>query len=262
VSARRIAIAAGIVLVLWVIVLRLLDSTLEARQERHVTERIAEALQAAATVSDTDLALVRGRLEMTGLAVRRDDMVGHLALDVAQIRCELPPLGWALVDSECRELAVTGTRLEVSTTALFGIKSPRRPIRTERVVIDDAVLVFSPSAFVPSLGRIAIHIEHAEAGQTVFRTPLSWIFALQQLRASIDLPAGITMRLAYDRGVLSATGTLFGSTPVVVPLVLPVADGFHDGHEEIEALVGLGTEVAKHLVAQRAEDWLKSKLAP
>jgi len=42
--------------------------------------------------------------------------------------------------------------------------------------------------------------EHAEAGETIFKTPLSWLFALQALRATIELPAGITLELAYDHG--------------------------------------------------------------
>src|SRR5262249_52760228 len=150
---------------------------------------------------DADLALVRGRLVLDNFAVRRDDAIGHLTIDVARIRCELLPMGLALVDSECRELAVKGTKLEVSTAALFKIKNPKRkPGRAEHVVIDDATLVFSPSAFVPDLGKIAIHIEHAESGPTTFRTPLSWLLNLEQLRATLDLPAGITVQLAYADG--------------------------------------------------------------
>src|SRR4051812_15990602 len=160
-------------------------------EARHVEERVGQSLQATATVGDSDLALGRGRLLLDRLSVKRDDVVGHLALDVAQVRCELAPLGWALVDHDCRELAITGMRLDVSAAALFKLQHPaHRPIRARTVIIEDAELVFAPSAIVPNIGRVAIRIEHAEAGATVFRTPLSWIFSLQELRARIELPAG------------------------------------------------------------------------
>jgi hypothetical protein len=252
---------ASVVVVGWLALLLVLDGVLAGRQQRGVETRVGESLQGVATVADTDLALVRGRLTLDHLSVHRDDPVGHLAIDVAGVRCELPPLGVALVDHSCRELAISGVRLEVSTVALFKIKNPkRRPIHAGRVVIDDAVLVFSPSAFLPSLGQISIAIDHAEAGPTTFRTPLSWMLSLEQLRAHIDMPAGITLVLTYHDGVFGAAGSLFGSTPVELPIQLPVASLANDAHEEIEMLVKLGRDIAEGLVAKRAEDWLKAKL--
>src|SRR5262249_7511360 len=142
----------------------------------------------------------------------------------------------------------------------FQIKHPKRPpIRARHLTIDDAVLGFAPSAILPNLGRIEIQIEHAEAGPSVFKTPLSWLFSLEVLRARIVLPARVTVELAYADGVLSAQGTLFGSTPVAIPLVLPNPEG--DAHDEVRQLVALGTDVATRLVAQRAQDWLRSKLS-
>ena len=244
---------------LWLATLVVLDFALAERQARHVGDRLGESLQATATVDAADLALVRGSLSLSGLAVHRDDTVGHLALDVTEVRCELPPHGWALVDSSCGELAVRGTRLEVSTAALFQIKNPKRsPVRAERVVIDDAELAFAPSAFVPSLGRIAISIEHAEAGPTVFRTPLSWLFSLRELRARIQLPADISVRLHYQNGKLAAAGSLFGSSSVEIPVQIPISA--KDAHEEIAQLVQLGEDIAAKLVEKRATDWLNSKL--
>jgi hypothetical protein len=260
---RRIGIGCAIAFVVWLVVLVVLDFALAGRQARHVEDRFAESLQATAAIGDSNLSLVRGRLVLDNFAIRRDDTIGHLSIDVAEIRCELAPLGWALIDSSCSELAVKGTKLEVSTAALFKIKNPKRkPVHADHVVIDDATLAFSPSAFVPDLGKIAIHIDHAETGATTFRTPLSWLLSLTQLKATVDLPADITVHLEYGNGVLSATGTLFGSTPVTLPVTLPSADAVHDAHEEIVALVALGKQLAESLVAKRAEDWLKQKLSP
>lgn len=258
---RRAAIIAGCVVVGWIVLLAVLGPVLAGREQRNIEARVGESLQATATVGTTDLGLVGGELVLTGLAIKRDDVVGHLALDVDRVSCDLAPLGWALVDHDCGDLEIRGMRLDVSTAALFQLRHPaRQPIRARHVVIDDATLAFAPSAFLPSLGRVAITIEHAEAGDTVFRTPLSWLFALQTLRARIDLPANITLRLGYAKGTLSAAGTLFGSAPVEVPFELPVAALAHDAHEEVQLLVKAGEDVAERLVAKRAEDWLKTKL--
>jgi len=156
---------------------------------------------------------------------------------------------------------VRGTRLEISTAALFRIKNPKRPpIHAHHVVIDDAVLAFAPSAFAPNLGRIEITIEHAESGETVFRTPLSWLLTLQELRARLELPAGGTVRLSYEAGKLAVTGSVFGSSPVTVSLEFPDASAAHDAHEEIQLLVKTGTGIAESLVAKRATDWIEKKI--
>jgi hypothetical protein len=253
-----VAIAAASVIGAWIVAMLVVGAVFADRMADRVTERLGESLQATATVGSSDLAMLRGRLELGALAVRKDD-VGKLALDVDDVRCELPPLGLALVDRSCGELAVRGVRLEVSTAAVFQIHNPKRkPIHADRVVIDDAVFVFAPSAMVSSLGRIAIFIDHAEAGPTVFKTPLSWLFSLQVLRARLELPAGATVQLRFDRGVLSAAGTLFGSSPASVHVTLPAPHG--DARDEIRQLADLGIDFAEQLVTKRAEDWIRSKL--
>jgi hypothetical protein len=250
-------VAAALALVLGALVAT--GAALEDRTRERIAGRIGESLQADAAIERGSLALVRGRLDLVGLAVHRDDAVGHLAITVDDLRCELPPLGLALVDRSCGELAVRGVRLEVSTAAVFQIHNPKRkPIHADRVVIDDAVFVFAPSAMVSSLGRIAIFIDHAEAGPTVFKTPLSWLFSLQVLRARLELPAGATVQLRFDRGVLSAAGTLFGSSPASVHVTLPAPHG--DARDEIRQLADLGIDFAEQLVTKRAEDWIRSKL--
>lgn len=245
----------------WLIALLITDAVVAAHTATATARRIGDSLQSAATIGEVDVALIRGRLVLGKLAVHRDDVIGHLSLDVDDVDCELAPLGWALFDRDCSELAVHGVRLEVSTAALFQIKRPKqRPIRAHQVMIDDAELTFSPNAFLPSLGKIVIRIEHAESGPTVFVTPMSWIFSLTNLRASIDLPAGLTVHLTYDHGMFGAAGSLFGSKPVELPLEIPVATLYADAHAEIAALVKLGEDLAVRLVAKRAEDWLRQRL--
>lgn len=257
---RRIAVIAACVSAGWLVLLLVLGLALGAWQEARTTERLAESLQAQVTIGDSNLALIRGRWQVAQLAIRHDDLLGKLAIDVAGVRCELAPLGWALVDRDCSELVVRGVRMEVSSTALFKVKRPRRrPVHADRIVIDDAELVFEPSAFVPNLGRVAIAIEHAESGPTVLRTPLSWLLTLDQLHARLDLLAGIALHLDYAHGTLTAAGSLFGSAPVALPVALPLRQTAQDAHEEMLQLVELGKDIAERLVARRAQDWLVSK---
>jgi hypothetical protein len=257
---RLVLIVAGVVAA-WIVLLVVLGLAYGGRTAGRVAARLGESLQGTAAFGDADLALVRGGLSLERLAVRRDDALGRLSLDVAGVGCDLPPLGLALADRECRELAVDGVRLEVSALALLRLQQARRPpIRARRVVIRDAVLGFAPSAFLPGLGRVEVRIERAVAGPTRFRTPLSWVFALEALRAAVELPGGITVRLDYRDGVMAASGSVFGSAPVEIPVTLPVREAADDGRAELARLVAFGRELAELLVMRRAGEWLRSKL--
>ncbi len=258
---RRLAQILAALVALYVIGILVAGLVLGDRIGGRIGTRVGEALQATATVGDTDLALLRGRLQIERLSLRRSDAVGTLALDVAQIDCDLPPLGLALVDGACRALAIEGVRLEVSTFALFRVVRPRRiPVHVERVRISDATLALSPSAVAPGLGAVKVTVALAEAGPTTFRSPLSWLFAAETLRATVELPAGIAVHLEYAAGMLSASGSLFGSTPVRIPVSLPVATAGADAKAELEQLVAWTRDVGTRLLAARAEAWLKSKL--
>ncbi|HSR98278.1 MAG TPA: hypothetical protein VLM79_14565 [Kofleriaceae bacterium] len=261
IRVRRIASYVLALLALWLVALVVMNAALADRTSRRVAERLGDSLESKATIDDAQLALVRGHLDLEGLALRRDDLIGHLAITAASVHCELPPLGLALVDRDCRRLLVRQTRLEVSTAALFKLHRPKRPpLHVRNLVIEDARLEFSPSAFLPSLGRIAIAIERAEAGPTVLKTPLSWIFSLRELRATLELPGGVTLRLVYEGGQLQVSGGMFGVTPVALPVALPVADIADDAGAEIAKLIAFGKDLAQRLVLGKAEDWLRSKL--
>jgi hypothetical protein len=253
----------GALVALWLVAMVVAGVVLEGRTRRRVAERVGESLQANATIERGNLALVRGWLDLEQMAVRRDDMIGHLAIAVAHVRCELPPLGWALFDRDCRQLVVSDTKLEISTAALLRVKRPKRPpLRAERVLIERARLEFSPSAIVPSLGRVGIDVARAEAGPTVFKTPLSWLFALESLDATVALPADVTLRLVYENGELRVSGGLFGATPIALPITLPVANLADDAQAEMAKLFEFGRGLAEQLLARKAGDWLKSKLSP
>lgn len=259
--ARRLALGGLIVIAGWLAALWIIGVVVGARRSSTTAARIGESLQATATVGELDVALVRGNFSIERLVVHRDDLVGHLALEVAEIDCSLAPLGWALIDRGCHELALRGVRLEISSTALLEIQHRSLALlHADHFAIDDAELAFSPSAILPDLGRIAIRIDHAEAGATRFITPLSWIFALETLHAHVELPAHLTIELTYDHGVLGAVSALLGAASVRLPLQLPVTALSTDAHAQVQALVKLATDLAEQLVAKRAEDWLRSNL--
>jgi hypothetical protein len=261
--ARRIAYGAVAAVALWLVALVVMNAALEARTRRRIADRIADSLQGEATIERGSLALVRGWIDLTGLSARKDELLGHLAIAVASTHCELPPLGLALIDRDCRDLVVRDAQLEVSSAALFRLRRPKRPpLRAERVVIEHARFELSPSALAPGLGRVAVAIEHAEAGPTIFKTPLSWLFALRELRATLDLPGGIALEVGYHDGTLRVAGAILGTAPVSLPLALPGADSADDPRTEIAKLVVVGKGIAERVIARKAEDWLRSLSKP
>lgn len=248
---------------LWLIGLVIAGAVLADRTRDGVAARVGEATQGRVTIDEVRLGLVRGRLALGGLQVRRDDLIGHLAIDVREVTCGLPPLGGALWDRECRDLALRGVALELSTAALFQLPHPRRaPVHAQRVVLDDARLELAASALLPSLGRVVITIAHAEAGDTVLKTPLSWLFALRAFDATIELPGNATVALRYAHGQLWVAGGMFGATPLVIPVALPVADAGDDARAELAKLSAFGREVVQRLVTMKAAAWIKDKLLP
>ncbi len=258
---RKLAIGVVAVAVLWLVVLAVLGWVKAGAYGDGVAARVGESLAATGAVGDTNLSRVRGRVELAHLAFARDDQVGKLALDVDQVRCAVAPLGWALVDGTCDELAVTGLRLDASTTAVLHVPHPKHPpLHARRFVLDDAVLGFAPGALAPGLGGVAVHVIHADSGDTLLRTPLSWIFTLRTLAARLELPAGVTVELRYADGVITARSPLLGSEPVDVPVTLPAAAALADGPAEMRALVVLGKDIAERVVERRATDWLKRHL--
>ena len=255
--ARKLAAICAGLIVVWLIVALVVGIAIREHTAQRVADRIGASLQATGTVGDSDLGLVRGYLELEQLEVRRDDLVGKLDLTVAMIECDLLPLGLAMIDRDCGELAIRGMRLEVSSLALFKLKRPKRkPFHVGAITIDDATLVLSPTALAPSAGKVEIQIHHASAGATTFKTPLSFLFALETLRATLRLPAGIVVEIGFDHGMLTVAGGLFGATPVALPVQLPVADLADDPAAELKKLVEFAKAAVTKAIEQRASEVL------
>ena len=253
---KILKVLVGIV-VLWLVALVVFDFVGAGKIERRVIARVGDPLGATVTIGKSDLALIRGHLDLDKLAIKKSDG-GELSIDIDNIRCDLPPLGVALIDGDCNLLSIKTMRVAVSAIGAFKLHNASSPVHAKAVVIDDAVLELSPSALVSALGKVTITVEHAEAKDTVFKTPLSWIFALVELRAKVDLPGGTTIVLGYKNGKLSVSGGLLGSKPVELPFEIPVANLADDPKAELERIVKLVKDTGEKLVEQKAQDFLKS----
>jgi hypothetical protein len=258
---RRFALFVVGLAGLWLVGLAVAGFLLAGRARDGVAQRLGEALNGRGSVGDGSLSLVRGAMQLDALAVRRDDLVGHLALDVASLRCELRPLGLALFDRDCQTLAIRGVRFSASTAGLLRLEHhAHAPLHAARLELDDARIELSPSALAPSIGRVSIAIAHADAGDTVFKTPLSFVFALRTLDATIEIAGMATLHVQYTAGILRLSG--IGPVPLIIPLSLPARELADDAAAELAKLTAFGKSIAERLVAQRAIDWLKSKLLP
>lgn len=229
---------------LWLVVLAVLGVVYGGDRGHAVARRLGESLRAESTLEESNLALVRGWLALGQLRARREDEVGSLALDVGELHCELPPVGLALLDSECRALVLARLKLEVSSLAMFRVERPKRPpIRAGAFALEDAHLVLPLK-----VGSLDIHLDHALAGETTFKTPLSWVFALERLRATVKLPLG-TVDVAYVDGMLVVWGEgLLFPKPVVLPLVLPVRDPDDDPKAELARITQWGRTLVDALL--------------
>ncbi|MEO8699490.1 MAG: hypothetical protein ABI867_05575 [Kofleriaceae bacterium] len=240
---RRVGWCAGGLVAAWLLALVIIGLAAGSGYGQGIADRMGEALGGSGSVTGSDLALVRGRLAIDALSVKRRDEVGTLDLDVASVRCELAPLGIALVDRDCRELAITGLRMELSTMALFKLKRPKHtPVHAQALVLEDATFVVADKA--------TIRVARIEAGATTFKTPLSFLFSLKTFRATVELAIG-KVDLDYANGILTASGGVFGTKPVTLPIVLPIADLADDREAELAKLVAFAKGISDTLVAER-----------
>lgn len=250
---HKIGLWAGGVIAAWLVLLIVLGALADGMVARGVRDRLAEGLDAEAEVGGASVSLLRGRASIRDIAVRREHD-GHLTLALDSVALDLAPLGAVLWDRAPRAVTVRGGRLEVSGLAVLRLPPrPRRPpIRVGALALDDCALTLMATGLWPGLARVELFIERARSGATVLRTALSWLFTLEDLVARVELPGGVTVRLEYHAGVLSAAGGPFGAVPVVVPFALaPVDDA-----DEVAQLAALGKELGKQLALAQARRWL------
>lgn len=219
--------------------------------------RLAQGLDADARVGRAKVNLVTGAVEVSDVSVTRQKL-DLLSLSVRSLDVELAPLGLVVVDREPRRVRVRGGRMVVTGAGALQLppRAETAPIHVGALELDDVALDLMATGYWPGLARVVITIEHARSGPTTLRTGLSWLFTLEDLVARVDLPAGMTLRLGFHDGQLSASGGFFGKTPVTIPFVLPRLDAAN----EVQQLIAIGTELAKRLAIERAERWIGEQL--
>jgi hypothetical protein len=110
----------------------------------------------------------------------------------------------------------------------------------------------------PELAHVRLVIERFRAGRTTFRTPLSWVFALEELDARVELTGDHRLRAALRAtGKLSAVRAASSAiTPVDIEVDLPR----DPGPDEPARLRALAFELAKRLAIERGKRWLTRRL--
>ncbi len=257
IKVARLAAIVSCTVVGYLLLLVLAGAMLGDCVKRRVRDRIAESLQAEVTIGDASLSLVRGRIELEDIHIvgRRG---GTVDIAVRRIDADLAPLGWALIDGDPRTVAVRGVDMTLSGRGMFEMRRPEaRPLDVERFELEDVHLAVMPTTLLPELGRIDIGVQRARTGPVELRTGVSWIFKLEELAATAELPGSISVAVGYAEQELSLGGAAFGSRPMRLRFVLPEVD---PDQFEIAQLGKLAKQLAKQLVKQAAGDWFEREV--
>lgn len=244
--ARKVAIGLGGTLAVWLAALALFGWLGAGCQKRRVEARLAARMQATVAIGDLELGLVRGRVGLDDLMIERE---AGLRLAIDRIDADILPLGLALFRRGAGDVVVRGVDIELSSLAALDSRRGRGPpFHFDSMRIDDADLALSAIRFLPD---VTVHLERAVCGATTLRTPMSWLFALRELDATVALPGGATARLEYADGVIRLSGTLIGDEPIELPFVIPVLEPSREIEQLAEMGVALAKELGRQLLAPR-----------
>jgi hypothetical protein len=217
-----------------------------------IERRLAASLEAEVTVGDVDLDLLGGQVILRDLRIVRDQ--GAVDIAVARVDAEIASFGRVIYDRDLGEVAVEGVDVTLTGSGAVGLRGDRRaePVRMESLRLTDVDVVLMPTALLPRLGRIDVHLDHAVTGPLVLRNAMSWLFALDDLHAVVDV-GGASAQVAYENGALGVGAGLLGSRPITVPFRMPRPD---PEALEIEQLKTLALALGKALGPAAAGRWL------
>ncbi len=246
----------GAVVVGYPLLLLILGYALAGRAADTVRDRLAQSLDGEARVGAVELGLVRGRIAVDDLVVERHHL-GTLRLAIDHVEVEVAPLGAVVVARTPRRVFVRGAHIAISGAGALDLPERERTVLTlgGLEVVDSDLAIVVTTAW-PELGQVRLRLDRFRAGRTVLRTPLSWVFALEELEARVELPGDAGFALRYAGGKLSAVGGVFGDQPVVIAIELPRTPG----PDEPAQLRALAFELGKRLVIERGKRWLSRRL--
>ncbi|MCE9578015.1 MAG: hypothetical protein K8W52_33090 [Deltaproteobacteria bacterium] len=254
--ATKLAVGLASAGTTWVVGLVVAGYAARGCVVERTTTRLGESLDATVALEDLELSLVRGQVGLGGLVIDREHD-GHLHVRIDRIDAGIAPLGAYLWNRDLGQVTVAGVDIEVTAWAVLKIKPPKRkPMVMDHLTIDGARVVFAPTSVTGDWGKATLQVTRAEAGPTILRTPMSWLFALERLDASLDLPGIAPVTLHFEGGRLEASGSVFGATPIAIDVTLPVPEPGHEGRQ----LADLGADLAERLALARAERLLRRVL--
>ena len=225
--------------------------------ERRLSERLGQTLDAEVTIGDVSLSLVRGRVELRDLVIERT-VGSHLRVEIDSIVADTAPLGWMLIDGLARDVLIRDADISLSAAGALSLRDLKvHALKIRRLRLDDVRLHVTPTALLPMLGAIDVSIDHATTEPVEVRSALSWLFAVRDLEARVDAPGGVAIAVGYADRMLTVNGSLFGSTPLAVPFVLPVPD---PSAFELAQLRGLAKQLVITLGKEQVERWLKDEV--
>lgn len=213
---RRIGVGLAVAVVGWLGLLVALGVLGADAARTRLQAEVGTALGAEVRIDELELALVRGIADVRGVHLRkRGD--GELDVDVAAARADVAPLGAVLVARRLRALSARGITVRATTRAvLTGQVLGADPIEADAIALDDAHLELAAGAFLPGLA-LTIDARRVRAGPTRLVTPLSWLLAVRELDARVDVVGG-PVDVSLRDGTLTAVGGLLGAQPIEVPL--------------------------------------------
>jgi hypothetical protein len=221
--------------------------------------RVAAALDADVTIDDVSVNLLTGRVTMRGLRVSRR---GVGALDVAVARASARVASWGRLayDRDVREARVSGVTIDVDAAGVATLPRRARPpadLTIGSFVMDDARVTVVATRFLPGLARAELRVARARTGRVAMRDSLSWLYRLTELSASVDVGGTATVGVGYDGKSLSLSGSVFGSTPLVVSVTAP--ETAEDGHE-LGTLQAWGTALGQSIAIELGRRELRRRL--
>lgn len=243
---------------LWLSVLLVIGWTADGCARDRAAARLAGSMRATVTIGDLDLGLVTGSITLDKVHVIKRDK-GYFRLDIARVEVDVLPLGLALLSDSIGEVSVRGVDVEVSALGALDLRGGSRdPVSFDRLDLRDAKVTIEGTSLVPGIAKLEVTIERAVAGPTTLRTPMSWLFALRELSARVELPGGMTARIEYRAGKLRLSGSMFGATPIELPFDIPVLEPAR----ELEQLAAMGKALVAELTEAGIERWLNERKQP
>lgn len=258
VSRRLRQVAAGVLaaLLAWILALAAFGLFGDGCVEDRVEDRLAESMRAKVSLGDADIGLVTGMLALRDLRLERVER-GTFRLHVQRVDVDLLPLGLVLFQDEVGDVTVRGVDVELSALAALDFRGARRePVTFARFELRDAHVALEATSALPWLALVDLTIERAVAGRTTLRTPMSWVFALEDLKARLELPGGLTASLTYERGLVRVAGGLFGDDTIEIPLEIPVLEPAR----ELEQLAEMGRQLASELAKRVSSDQIQRRI--